>query len=225
MRTNRNDIWVHPNAIIRLFDKSVKLLGNKPLLKNRKYAPLREAWIASVFLLGIRELSKKTWWLRVNPEENDVGDLFAWSYVEMSQNQTDAQTLSIQVFTHRKTDSGNVYDGIKRKLNNRDLKGCKLVCYLMKDELIKWDYINNQIKSLSPKLGEIWIIGNIGNRRMGVFNIFPNKQNTSINLDNNYQTIDEKTFIFPFRGLRKGKIFERLGSMVHLKPDFTFEDI
>lgn len=227
MRTNRDDVLVHPNAIVRLFYKGVKRLGAEKMLKERAYSITREAWIGSVFLLGIRELTGTTWWLRVNKEESAAQDLFAHSYEEIDKKRTKQNILSIQVSTHQKFDHGNVFDGIKRKLENVDLKGCILVCYLMRDELIKWSNLNKQLLALSPTPSEIWIIGNVGKLTYGIFKAYPNVCDTYINLNNNYQNPEEKTFLHPYphRAFRKGDLFEPLGKIIHLKPDFTFEDL
>jgi hypothetical protein len=226
MRTNRNDIRVHPNGILRLFDKSVEAIGAESMLTGRTYSVTREAWIGSVFLLGLKQLTGIIWWLKVNPIEASAEDVNAASYKQINKRKTEESTISIQVFTHRKTDNGSVYDGIKRKMQRVDLKGCILVCYLMKEERIRWRELNQQLKSLSPNASEIWIIGNVGGRRYGVFQVYPFVGKPAyVNPDENYQEANEPTFIYPYRAFSKGNEFENLGKTILLKPDFSFEDM
>lgn len=227
MRIDKSNIWVHPNAIIRLFDKSVKKLGKNELLNKRTYLVTRETWIGSVFLLGVRELTGRTWYLRVNPEQSAIEDLFACSFVEVDKTRTQKELAPIQVFTHQKSSIGGVFDAIKRKLEETDLKNCFLVCYLMKNERIILKELNKKLQSISPQLAEIWIIGLVNpvDRIMRVFKAYPNILTTLIDLNKNYQTSEEKTFIYPFFGRRKGSLFEPLGKKIHLKPDFIFEEI
>lgn len=228
MRTNRDDILIHPYRVVRLFDMSAQHIDLEKLLKDSKYTAIREAWIGSVFLLGVRKITEKTWWIRVNPIEAAAEDLFAASYEEIAKDKTEQKTLSIQVFTHRKTDQGNVFDGIVHKLRKRniDLRNCILVCYLMKDELIQWQELNKELKKLSPDVAEVWVIGNVkkGKRTYGVFKVYPDVIPVSVDLDETHQTPEEKSFILPSRGLRKGELFERLKGSLLLKPDFSFEE-
>lgn len=229
MRTNRSDILVHPVVVVKLIDHTTQQVEPSKVIRDRTYAITREAWIAAVFLLGLKKITQKTWWLRVNPEENSAEDIYATSYKPINISGSIQYILSIQVFRHTDHDKGSVIEGIKKKLKKTDLSNCILVCYLMKWEFVKWNELHEEIKKSKPSASEIWIIGNVGNRKMTIFQVYPCLNHAEVDLDVVSIPKNEPKFIKPYQvskkeSLKKGPYIHPLGKIVVLKPDFRFSD-
>lgn len=231
MRTNRSNILVHPAVVVKLIDHSIQYgVEPKKVIKDRTYAITREAWISAVFLLGLKEITKQMWWLRVNPEENSAEDIYASSYKPINESGSIQYVLSIQVFQHTAYNKGSVIEGIKKKLKKTDLSNCVLVCYLIKDEFLEWKKLHEEIKKLKPSASEIWIIGNIGNRKMIIFQVYPYLNHAEIDINAVSISKNEPKFIKPYQvskkeSLKKGTYIHPLGKVVVLKPDFSFSDL
>ena len=230
MRTNIDTILVNPNTVIHLMDKSAKLLGGNIMLINRKYSVTREAWISSVLLLGLNKITKKSWWLRVNPQQNAVEDLFGTAFEPIAESASIKKEISIQVFEIR-PNSGTIFSEIKKKIDKHDLKGCSLVGYLMRTEMVLWKELNMKLMRLSPNLNDIWLIGNTGNRKFIIGEVYPHFGHpVEINLNDCYQIPNQRKFIQSIRvsateASKKGSLIVPLGKTVILKPDFSFEEI
>src|SRR3972149_9022017 len=93
MRTNRDDILVNPQTVIRLFARSYLVLKGD-LLYKREYKVTREAWITSMYLLALQHYKKgRDWWLKPNPEDNSP-DFFCSSFV---RSEKDTHTVKLEM--------------------------------------------------------------------------------------------------------------------------------
>ena len=232
MRTNRDDILVHAGAVLRMFDNAVQDIGASQLLENRDYSVTREAWIAAVYLAGLRVITEKPWWLAVNTVENSEEDIIGYTFTQVDEKRTKKEKLPIQVFERTENSPGDVFQSIKRKLEHTDLTDCSLVCYVKRPEFIKLDVLSESLASINPnpRVRDIWLIATRAGdgRKMSIVKLYPDFSGRTlvIDLDAEHQDqTSEKTFLYPFRGVRKGDKFEKTGKSILLKPNFTFEEL
>ena len=229
IRTNREDIEIHPKAIIRLMDLSAKHLGSI-VIKGRRYQPTREAWIASVFLFALEKLHNQTWFLRVNPKENAIEDIFASAYIEIPglPGASDRKTSKLQVFEYTKHNKNTLIEAVQDKLRS-DLTNCILICYIKTDYKIVWPSLRAELYSKSPKVREIWILGDTGKRKMVIGQVFSQPSAIFLDLDEAHRDKEERTFISPFpvsKRVAKSKRspIQPTGKTILLKPEMLLDE-
>lgn len=184
MIKSNKDKWVLPTMTTRLIDNLVKY-GNETeeTIKNkRKFSKTREAWIASIFLLRKILTEGRLWYLRQNYIEDSVDDIYARSLEQINGVVYSDKILPIQVFRRTEYSEETLLDSIKKKLKD-DLQNTSLVLYVIRDEVILWDTLMDEVKKINPKVIDITIIGNIGGRKFIVGQVFPSKFISFVNLD------------------------------------------
>jgi hypothetical protein len=185
MVSHNEECWVLPTLSRKLVDDLVELghETRESISSKRFYTKTREAWIASVFLLRKILIEGRLWYLRKNVIEDSVDDIYARPFENVNGVWYSEYELPIQVFRRTDQSKGNIYDSIIDKLHNHDLHNVSLVLYVMKDEVVDWNGLFDKMDKLKPRVRDVSIIGNIGERKFVVGEIFPYKSISAVNLD------------------------------------------
>ncbi|MDP3948250.1 MAG: hypothetical protein Q8P87_00900 [bacterium] len=176
--------WILPTVAIKLVHDLLKskTVGLEDFRKKRNYTKTREAWPAAIFILRKILIDGDLWYLRKNDIENSSDDIYVRKFEFKGNTVLGSPVLPIQVMRIMTLSPKGVVEAIKTKFAD-DLKGVSLVCHFLRDEVIYWKEINEEIPKLKPKLNDITLIGNIGGSKFIVGQVYPNNVITIVNID------------------------------------------
>lgn len=176
--------WVLPTVAIKLVRDllDTKTASLKDLKMKRNYSKTRETWPAAIFILRKILIDGDLWYLRKNDLENSSDDIYARKFEFKGGTILGSPVLPIQVMRIMELSPNKLIDAIRTKFID-DLKGVSLVCHFLRDEVIYWKEINEEISKLKPKLNDITLIGNVGGNKFIVGQVYPNNIITIVNLD------------------------------------------
>lgn len=70
-------IFYSPKKAIQRMQGVYDMVGKDTGIKSTVFQPVREAWVAGVFLLGYSQITKRQYWLSENPKKHLTPDVFA----------------------------------------------------------------------------------------------------------------------------------------------------
>jgi len=157
----------------------IENLTEDEIQKDKRLKKTREAWIASNYLLFRTEVDGYPWYLRKNPEEDSVDDIYGAGFWEEDGKTYSGGQLAIQTFEIRES-SGILIQAIQRKFKH-DLSGVALVGYVMRDEVLEWKKIVEELSKIKHSAKEIVLIGNVGEGNFIISQIYPKLHQRIIN--------------------------------------------
>jgi len=233
-----NEILINPLTAIRLFAEVCLSVGDD-LLLNRKYKVTREAWIAAMFLLALEKEEKKDWWFTPVLDKSGSPDFNCFSFVrnenikikEKSIKGNEKHLIKLEVFEWRKEDpEDNFINALKKiKLDKIIDPEITILCYVRKNTVIPPVLLLiEKIKEISPKVKDIWYLGNIdpNSRFWRISQIYPSSN--AIDLD--YDEIllspkEEHSFIHSYRGKSDKLEYEHTEKQILLTPEFELKEL
>lgn len=176
--------WVLPTLALKLVHDifNTQTETSISFTSKRYYSKTREAYPAAIFVLRKILIDGDLWYLRKNDVENSVDDIFARRFEFKEEVIFADQPLSIQV-TRIIKDKSSIVERIKKKAEGSDLRGVSLVCHMIRDEIIVWDELTKQVQKLKLKAKDITVIGNVGESKFIVAQVFPVKIISFVNVD------------------------------------------
>lgn len=219
------EIFVNPYTAIRLFARTY-LAYRDTIFTDRKYKITREAWIASMFLIGLGKNTSSDWWL--TPVKNDGSpDFRCCSFTRNTKgNFTNISTIKLEVFEWRKEQNENDFlEAIKKiKLKKIIDPQITLVCYIRRSNLVPPAVLlNSQIKDINPKVKDIWYLGDVTGdaKTWRITQIFPNTLAIDIDYDSILKTKEIYSFIHAYMGKTEKLEYEPTDKKVLLTPEFN----
>lgn len=173
-----DDIYLSPCFAIKRFLGLRDKHGDKEAILRGEFKPEREMWVTGVFLLGISQLTKKEYWLRVNIEDT-APDTFAISLIDAERGVT-AEIQNIEIFEYESHAKMDLTEAIKKKLANKTYPdNYLLLCYVhgRAGEEFKPKRVFEAVKTFNPQVAQIWILANVLSDDSAdhvVVRIFPN---------------------------------------------------
>lgn len=226
MNTNNQEISVSPYAAIRLFAKTY-IHNGEEIFTSRKYKLTREAWIASMFLLGIRSNSGYDWFFK--PEMAGSPDFYCYAFIyDKEKRGSIRQEVSLEVFEYRNEENEEDFlEALKKiKLNKIVDPNLTLVCYIRRSQVIPSAIeLNKELKKIHPKIKEIWYLGNVSSdsRIWRITQIYPNTTAIDLDYDEILATKEKHSFIHAYRGKSDSFEYENTGKKVILTPEFEIK--
>lgn len=226
MRTNREDIYIHPKAAIRLFNDSYRAFGTQVLTSSR-FKVSREAWITSVFLYTLGRAEGREWFLRPNPKD-EAPDFYCCTFTKETKGVVQ-YIREVEIFEWRKESDNDFIKSLhERKIKRLVVPKITLVCYVRKPGPFgPIKSLSEQINGLKPKVMDIWILASTlpDESRYIVSQLYPHL--AAFNFDYN-EVLGEKEKVSFVRGFRAGKAddieFQPFGKVL-LTPEFQFKII
>lgn len=184
MKNTKKELWVLPTVALKLPRNLIatKTETTEGFMTKREYIKTREAFPAAIYALRKILISGDLWYLRKNDIENSSDDIYSIRFDFSDKTIVGGPAIPIQVMRITKNSPIKIVDAIKTKFTD-DLNGVSLVCHFLRDEIIKWQEIYQEIKDLKPNLVDITLIGNTGGNKFIVGQVYPSLQITIVNID------------------------------------------
>lgn len=223
-----DEILVNPQTSIRLFSRTYLAFG-ETVLEDRKYKVTREAWIASMYLLGISKVTNSDWWLTPVSDKSGSPDFNCYSFLRNASNKfTERSMIKLEVFEWRKEKKeADFLKALKKiKLDKIVDPQITIICYVRKDTVLPPAVdLNSQIKQISPKVKDIWYLGNtsIDGKMWRLTQIYPNTLAIDLDYDEILQTREEYSFLYGYKGKSDHVEYEPTEKQVLLTPEFEIK--
>lgn len=175
-RINKDDIYISPVVLVQLFDNTRKEVGNK-VFTSRKYKVLREAWIASLFSIGLSTYEGGVWWLRPNPED-DAPDFFAFNTRKFEgADYLEGVNASFEVFEWGKNSQEPLIEAIRNKIKDWKAESVSIICYASKEnQKINFKEIYEELKNDKINVLDIWILVKVDDLDTHcIFRVYPDR--------------------------------------------------
>jgi hypothetical protein len=180
-RINRDDVYISPSIFINLFDDTRKEVGDE-IFTSRKYKVLREAWIASIYSVGLsigtseRMGTGKVWWLRPNPE--DVApDFFAFNTKPIPDKEyAEGINARWEVFEWGDRSKYEFVEAVKRKVGRLNDDKLSVIGYAAKQhELLDFEKLHAELHNEQPNVLEVWILAKLleSNNQLVLTQVYP----------------------------------------------------
>ncbi|MBI4008985.1 hypothetical protein HY357_02025 [Candidatus Roizmanbacteria bacterium] len=158
-----SDVLMSPRKVIERMENIIEKYGISRAIKSVAFQKAREAWVASIFMLGMSQLSKKTYWIQENSIAHEAPDIVACSYRNPTNPQERGVVKEIQpieVSEYTKYSNQVLPLFIKKKLKDKFYhEETIVVCYVRKPGYhLKIMEIINQLSDLSTSVREVWIL-------------------------------------------------------------------
>lgn len=160
---NSGDVLMSPRKVIQRMENIFQKYGRNRAIKSVRFQKAREAWVASVFSLGLSQHSHKTYWMQENKALHDAPDIFAYSYRNPSEPGEIGVVKEIQpleVFEYTIYTKIGLPEHIKNKLKDKSYHPETItICYVRRpeEELRLIDVING-LKDLKTSVREVWLL-------------------------------------------------------------------
>ena len=161
-RTNRDDIYASPVAIVELFNNTRKEIGDK-ILSSAKYKVLREGWIVSMYAVSLSMMENTVWWLRSNPDDV-TPDYYAFKAIPWDKKlgYNEGINREWEVFEWGKWSKTSLLDTIVKKVTKTNAPKITAICYASKEnELLDFGHIRNELKKTKVGVLEVYILSKI----------------------------------------------------------------
>lgn len=222
--TNIEEILINPYTVIRLFARTYLSIG-ETLFTDRKYRVTREAWIASMFLLALKNQSDEEWFFK--PETvSGSPDFYCYTFLhDKKRGGSIKPEIKLEVFEWRKEEiEKDFIEALKKiKLNKIVDPQLTIVCYIRRNEVISPAVgLNKILKKVGPKVKDIWYVGDVtpDSKIWRITQIFPNTLAIDIDYDQVLSTKEKHSFIHSYRGKSDKLEYESTGKQVRLTPTF-----
>lgn len=158
------DVLMAPKKVIQRLENIIQKYGVVKALTSNSFQKAREAWVASVFILGYAmRTDKRHYWIQENKIPQDDPDIFAYSYrnpSEQGEIGVVKEIMPIEVFEFPKKAKLGLVEHIKEKLKNKYYHPETIaVCYIMRPgEAMRLIDVINGLSDLKTTVREIWLL-------------------------------------------------------------------
>jgi len=217
------DIFLSPTKALQRMAGVYERDGIEQGLKADVFKPVRESWVAAVFLLGYSQITKSQYWLRENPKKNDAPDIFAISLRTPlhSERGVSREIVEIEVCEYDEHAKTNLADHIKEKLSKKAYNSFTfLLCYIHTKGQTRLIDIIDGLKNIKTTVREIWLLFHIDAEPIGNFTIArvylrdANLEKTNLQYKGSYIElcrIPQREMIKPIKGLGRKVDFFNMG--------------
>lgn len=170
------EVLMSPKKVIQRMENIVQKYGRERALKSISFQKAREAWVASVFMLGMGQLTKKTYWIQENAALHDAPDIFSYSYRNPEESHEIGVVREIQpveVCEYTMHVKEGLSDHIKRKLKDKVYhEETILICYIQRPgESFRIIDAIKGLEGLQTTVREVWILFTVENKPLSNFTI------------------------------------------------------
>ncbi|SRR5258706_3663680 len=163
MRLTANNSYFSPASMISTWLSILDIYGDKAPLTESRYKSAREAYITSLFCLGLQKQTGVHYWLRATLDGSTPDSIIIsfHSIHEMSK----IEILPLEIFEWEQHSKIDLFEAIKNKLRNKNYPpNYILLCYChgRTDETDLSD-VAARLQSLEISVCEIWFLANILN--------------------------------------------------------------
>lgn len=173
---NSSDVLMAPKKIIQRMENIIQKYGSERALKSGSFQKAREAWIASVFMLGMSQRTDRIYWIQENEVPQDDPDIFSYSYRNPEQPGEIGVVKEIQpveICQYPIQVKKRIAEHIKTKLKNKYYHPeTILICYILRPgEAFKLIDIINGLTDLQTTIREVWVLFNLAGLPVSNFTI------------------------------------------------------
>ncbi len=170
------DILMAPRKVIQRMDNIVQKYGREKALKSNSFQKAREAWVTSVFMLGLSQRTSVTYWIEENPIPQDDPDLSVYSYRNPSgpgEIGVVKEIQPVEVCEYPPQGKLGLVEHIKNKLKNKYYHPeTILICYIHRPgEAFKLIDIINGLDDLQTQIREVWLLYHLADQQETDFSI------------------------------------------------------
>lgn len=171
-----------PNAAISRLSSLLAKYGPKTVIGKSEFKHEREAWIAAVFLLGLRQFDKNEYWLEIETEES-TPDVYGY-YLDNVDGNNHRLVCNLEI-TEWEEHSKNIIEVIKNKSRKNYPSDFYLLVYARKPgESIDYDQLYEEINKSKIPFAQIWTIACFSDDNdYHLTQIHPKKLQFEFNLD------------------------------------------
>lgn len=218
------DIFFSPTKALQRMEGVYQMDSVRAGLTNNAFQPVRETWVAAVFLLGYSQITSEQYWLRENPQSNDAPDIFAISIHPplAGQKGSSRQVMEIEVKEYDEHAQTDLASHLRRLLADKAYHSeTFLLCYVRRPgESMRLIDVINGLRGIKTSVREIWLLFHTDGEPVGNFTIArvylrgADLQTLNLQYKGNYnalQTIEQLDMIKTFFGTSKKLEFEHLG--------------
>jgi len=207
------NLWMSPSVAIVRLNYLIEKYGIQKILSKSIFKHEREAWIAAVFLLGLRQQDSKEYWLEIETEQA-TPDIYGYQLREVEGNyRRDVYNIEI---TEWEEHGGNIIDIIKNKSKKSYSDYFFLLIYARKGgEIIDYSNIYNEILSFRIPFSEIWILASSSyNQDYHLTRVYKQIFQIRFNLNSAIINNKEQKSFATFLKRGKGTEFKNLGQIL-----------
>lgn len=222
-----NEILVSPYTAIRLFAKTY-LRFKEQTFTDRRFKVTREAWIASMFLIGLNKHSKSEWWFSPVTDSGSP-DFNSYSFVRSSKGDfSERQLRKLEVFEWRKEDNEAIFIKALERIKLKKIVDPEItiLCYIRRNTVIPPAIkLYSELKEINPKVKDIWYLGDVSKDSSiwRVTQLYPNTLAINLDYDEILNTKEDHSFLHAYRGKSDKVEYEPTGKQVLLSPEFKFK--
>jgi hypothetical protein len=145
---------------------------NKAVLDANDYKPLREAWVASCYLMAATQATGQVWWVRPN-EIDTAPDCFAFT-AEHKDSLWQGIDILIEIFEWHERSALDLETTVRNKLSRLKADNFIMLCYVQKPLTgIDIKSLAQAVSTMSPKVSEICLVSTGPDTGGKVIKIFP----------------------------------------------------
>lgn len=176
------NLWMSPNIAITRLSSLIDKYGIEKILKKSVFKHEREAWVAASFLLGLREVDKREYWIEIETQES-TPDIYGY-YLDVIKGNFHRRVFNIEIVEWEEH-GGDILDIIRNKCKKNYPHDFFLLIYVRRGgEIIRYDDICESIKTISVPFVQIWILApSSENNDYHLTLIFKNKFQIRFNLN------------------------------------------
>lgn len=158
-----SEVIMSPRKVIQRMENVIEKHGRERGLKSVGFQKAREAWITSVFMLGLSQRTRVIYWVQENDKLHDDPDVFVYSYREPSEPGEIGVVKEIQpveVCEYPVQAKLDLTEHIKKKLHNKQYHPATiLICYIQRPgEAMRLIDIINGLADLQTSVREVWLL-------------------------------------------------------------------
>lgn len=171
------DVLLAPKKVIQRMENIIQKYGQKKALTSNSFQKAREAWIASVYILGYSmKTDRRAYWIQENKIPQEDPDIFAYTYRPPSlpdEIGVVKETMPIEVFEYPVTAKLGIVEHVKEKLKNKFYHSETIaICYIMRPgEAMKLIDVINGLSDLKTTVREVWLLFSIDGMPISHFKI------------------------------------------------------
>lgn len=171
-----HEVLMAPKKVIQRMENIVQKHGRERALKSGSFQKAREAWIVSVFMLGVSQKTGRIYWIRENEIPQDDPDIFSYSYrnpEESGEIGVVKEIQPIEVCEYPPQAKQRLADHIKIKLQNKYYHPeTILICYIQRPgEAFKLIDIIKKLTDLQSTVREVWLLFHLAQNPASNFTI------------------------------------------------------
>lgn len=151
------DLMMSPNFAISRFEKVIAKYGSKESLSGR-FKKEREAWITSVWALGLREITNQRYWIEI--ETRELTPDCKVHQIDQSSGNNHILTRHVEVVEweqHR----NEVVDVIIQKCAKAYPQYFTLLVFARNGKEIRVPDLLQEMQALTVPFWEIWLLGRV----------------------------------------------------------------